>query len=186
MMKKDILPRILITLHALLNARHSPTRCDISTLLFIAENILEDPTIEVVDINEEGVESPTVNISLNILKNMHLIKEDNKGIIHLTSKGSFTVNDLLSSRKMLSLWKITYYLSKFSRKTLISLASYIHCLITKKYDKQQSKFPRGFTSQINSQMNNELIEYIKELFDALKDLVRKNSLKKPSKLKINF
>jgi len=161
MMAVDTVAKIIVIVHAYAGIGKGVPRDTIVNLLVISDYIFSDKSP-----NESNFSAHISNIHVIIdmlTKNGFLIPERDNELLFLSDKGVVMLRDIISSEKIIKLWKLVKYLSKFSAKTISELASHILSVTNSKHTK-------------NTDTDAEINKILVDLLDALRELVRKDKI----------
>ena len=169
MEKLDVLSEVLVILHASLNAGKRLTQDYLIAFLYITRHILGvKKKSNIIAVSSNGIEAPDLSVIINMLIKNRLISKDKDGYLYLTEKARYVLNDIISSRRSILLWKLASYLCKFSDQTILELAKYLASR-----DKQLENISLDVNKGGQSQ-DTESEKIIIELLSALKELLRKD------------
>ncbi len=125
MEKTDVFANVLIALHAATSLRKRISRDLLAMLIYISTYVLEEKKFPVFAVSPNNIEMPDIQILISMLIKNGIISENRNGYLSLTDKAQYIVSDYISSRKKILSWKLTYYLCKFSDKTIRELVKYL-------------------------------------------------------------
>ena len=78
--------------------------------------------------NDEVLEVRDLHVILKMLKNNGLILEENNGSILLNEKINYILNDLISNKENIRIWRLAYEIAKLSSYTIGKIASYLRAI----------------------------------------------------------
>ena len=129
-MKSELLSlsHIIIVIHAASSANKPLNRKLISLLIYIVCRLLNKQLEVQVKQNDEVLEVRDLHVILKMLKNNGLILEENNGSILLNEKINYILNDLISNKENIRIWRLAYEIAKLSSYTIGKIASYLRAI----------------------------------------------------------
>lgn len=127
--ERDIFSSIIIIIHASISANKILSRKTLSQLIYIAWKILGSSSLKMklidnaIDIRATSL--PDLNIVLSVLKNNGLIIEDADGNITFNEKLGYVLNDLISDKDNIMLWKLIHEISRLSDYTISKITEFL-------------------------------------------------------------
>lgn len=116
---------IIIVIHAALSANRMLNKKLLSLLIHIVYRLLNDRSRNQNKQSSEFSGILNLHIMLKILKNNGLIIEEKGGAIFLNEKINYLLNDLISDREHIYVWRLAYEIAKLSEYTIAKIANYL-------------------------------------------------------------